>query len=354
MRKMLIAGVLLLCATGIYAQKNYTLSFLKKEIAVEGRYFYIDSLIDARPDKSSLGMAQVGPFNKDVPVLVKGELADTLKRAMNVWFPRREGQFPLCLKIKKFRINEHTASKEAGVFDLIVDVFKYNPVTHTYDSVRQYEVSSIECRMDVTDSHNRRIQEVFAAVLADFVQFEKYGSSITHKSFNTGALKKGVYADLNELRYNEPSITSGYEVVAYDYSSVKKYGVKDAVTGRSFPKVAGFCDGKNIYLSTKLYRGEDAFVQVSLLGRYIYFEDKFASYDDPAVGVMFGATGVLLYSSKKGLVLDYYTGKFYILDSFLTMRLLEIDPELQQKFKDDPGNDIGTIKLYIEALNEKH
>lgn len=138
------------------------------------------------------------------------------------------------------------------------------------------------------------------------------GSYIT----NTTSYNKGIYKTFEDFKYNKPSIVDNY---TFDG---KHLWLTDLGTNRvkkiSKKKVWGFSDGTRIYISWHKYN------EIVEKGRYCYFSEK-------GTRVVFGFTTFppmilpIPLPYKDELIINFNTGKTYILSTGLLKKILRND-----------------------------
>ncbi len=141
---------------------------LKNEhVKIESRDFYIRSVIDGRSDKSRIGFAQVGLFNKKVNANFKTSIENTFQSYFDNVLKKGENQLAIVLKVIDFFISEKTIfTSETGRAEIKVEfyILSNNQLGKIYETEAFYEESGI----DVTKGHERRIRKVLTICLNKF------------------------------------------------------------------------------------------------------------------------------------------------------------------------------------------
>lgn len=127
---------------------------------------------------------------------------------------------------------------------------------------------------------------------------------------------KGIYKTFEEFKYNKPSIVENY---TFDG---KKVWLADAKTGKMKKvkkgEIWGLSDGTKVYVSWHKYD------EILEMGRYCYFKEK-------GTRVVFGFTAFppmilpIPVPYKDELIINFNTGKTYILSKRLLKKILETD-----------------------------
>ena len=147
---------------------------------------------------------------------------------------------------------------------------------------------------------------------------------------------------------NQPFLTEEYKIVETKEKYPKFY-IKDKKGKPLKNRVMGFSDGEHIYINASRYSYQSHFVRSKQIGRYLYFEDRFA---DPMAGVMFGLVGSALSNNPRAVILDTTTGLVILLDSIKMENFLDDHPNIKGEYMTSRKK-IQDKYAAIEKVNEK-
>lgn len=367
---LFVTAFLMLNSSIAIAQKSEFIVELKPErFDLPQREFYIDSIVDARMVKNTIGMAQVGMGNRQVPAVFNQPIETVLLNYFKVALPGQKIQQPLVAVINQLAVSERTyAMKERGLVDLEITFCKL-------DSGRLLALGSFNSKqegggMDVTAAHGKRI----AAALNDCItQFhnspwkEIPGTIYTAENewnekdpdqniLHCTVRKPGIYPRFVQLRSNAP-----IEQRVTIEPRKDLFMIRDEVSEKKVVEAFGYCDGKYLYINTFFYNfykgGRGLFARVVEEGRYMAWVDHYVSASESAaVGAAFGLIGTAIASSGRDvIVLDIKTGVITPLKAKTLKRLFYDDVELQKKYEDEPNQDnIDVMLAYIKSYNQRH
>lgn len=162
-------------------------------------------------------------------------------------------------------------------------------------------------------------------------------------------LKKGIYKDFYEFKYNKPSLSFDYPVIVTSFSDHIHILMVDKKTARSLKEIYGFCDGKDVYLlfGEKLKRNT-CFLKVSVLGRYCLL--WYTSFDMIPIHVR-GLSFVLpVGKSDKIKIIDMNTGKPAVEP---LKSIIEDDPEIYSRYLSDRHYLLNQL-IYLAEYSLKH
>ncbi|HET9571281.1 MAG TPA: hypothetical protein VFP20_07745 [Bacteroidales bacterium] len=150
-----------------YSQKIHEISLIQEKISLNDRKFYIDSVIDNRADKSTIGIVQKGLFNAKHPAQLLGGFTNSLQTYFDNALPKENDQIPIIIRVNTFKISELTrATDEFGFADIALDFYRGNDLL--FSNKQHFEVTS----MDVTRLHEENIREALRKSIAEFNQSE--------------------------------------------------------------------------------------------------------------------------------------------------------------------------------------
>ncbi|OON68760.1 hypothetical protein [Hymenobacter sp. CRA2] len=261
-------------AFGATAQKRHQVDLASQSLAQPFQAGRITEVLDARPDRTSIGWVQVGIANERVPADIKGGVGPALQRLAQT--PAGTDATPYALRVHQLVIGEATgAASEAASAELVVDLLRLQ-------GNGQYEVlwraaEAVETRgMEVTGKHGANISVLLQKCLA---QFEAAGPAklpavatltaeqaaaplaklgpLTPFPLQTEKVRRpGVYHSLDDFRRNVPN---DQKLVAVSKtprtspnwagtSEVELYYVDDKGARTPVRNVWGFSDGQDSYI----------------------------------------------------------------------------------------------------------
>lgn len=170
-------------------------------------------------------------------------------------------------------------------------------------------------------------------------------------------LKKGIYKNFEEFKYNNPSIELNSEIVKksrgygffggegkHIYYKIKIHKEEIKKVG----KVFGYCDGKNIYISNKLKKVNTKFEFVQYLGAYSFFEKIITNVFVVKTGVAPNTSYFYMYKNKlTKFAIDINNGAYTELTNHSLKKIIEKDEAILNEFKKEDGKK-DKIKQYLE------
>jgi len=271
-------------------------------------------VVDNRENTSSIGTAQVGLFNKEVPYQIDEELSNFVRRSINnMIFENIDSSkiLPIKVVIDEFKVYEKTGMfSEIGYFDCKLN-FIY---PYTDDSLIVINTNSRKeySGMDVTNSLEDLIYSGIAECVNDFViQFEKKISNyLVESKISTRIFQYQAQDDLtnkiavkSEVMENNDNINIGF---SYSTGNDVDYGVQ-------------LLYQKYDSLSSNLYGGFGYSVQyIRLKDTYVLSDAFFLNYSyryalryylhNQNDGLYFGGSFKLLFGSER---ISYLDGEDY-------------------------------------------
>ena len=197
-----------------------------------------------------------------------------------------------------------------------------------------------------------RFLQLFILFLVTF-----YSSGQININDQKDDLKKGIYRNFKEFKFNSPSIELNYQYAintrGYGFlnsSGVVSYGrlIIEKTARKELGMVYGFCDGKNIYINIESSFGVDlkrntSFNKVEYLGEYTYLEDVISnpSYNGSST------------SSLSRKVIKLRNGYVSSLTKSSMRSILSNNTEMLKRFNGE-SNKKSVLKQYlIEYCEEK-
>jgi hypothetical protein len=188
--------------------------------------------------------------------------------------------------------------------------------------------------------------------------FSVYSQTLIFED-STG-LKRGIYKNFSEFKFNRPSIN--YEFTIEE--GVQNYGPKRDSLGHKVyylvlsepslnnDSVWGFCDGKNIYINNVyFFKPKSRFDKIEYMGRYCYFTRWFAtnSYSRTRRDLMRGST----FPHIKKMLININTGRSYHISEIIMTDVLSRDNVLYSQYSEE--REIGECYFkYLKLYSEKH
>ena len=146
---------------------NY-ISLLPEHFKIENRNFYISKVIDERKNKFSLGISQVGPFNKKAVTKFKNGLENSFFNFISNSLDSEIVHQAVTIKVLDLDISERTtATTETGTVSLRINFYARGTKG---EQVKIFELTKVkkERAFDVTKGHERRIREVLVEIIEEF------------------------------------------------------------------------------------------------------------------------------------------------------------------------------------------
>ena len=328
-----------------------------KDAPVETVDFYVSEIIDNRVYKDNIGIAQKGMFNKKVLSKFNKPFDEEILNYINSVIPLDNSKQDIVIRINQLLISENTgAFKETGKATINLDILK--KTNNDYFLLGSYSAYKEKNSADVTGKHDDRIRAILVDCLLQFqfhFKFEKY--NIDPKPIVVGAkqkpvilegnITKGFFQTFNELYNNTSFINTSIKFKKRDKKRDKLY--LDNIDHKRALYYA-YYDGESIFLNASSFSGEKHFVRTELVDRFLLFNDAFVHQDEAmAMSMAFGVLGILATNKKSHVLLDLYTGQFYILKDNKIKVLLRNHQELYNDYKNN-RNDISVMKDILETL----
>ncbi len=362
---LLYSNIILLPSYNLLAQQIKIIKLIPEPINLSNRNFYIDSIVDVRLNKTNIGEAQMGLFNKRVKANLEGDFVITLTQFFKSSLPKPNTPSKrIILVVNHLMIDEKTYSMkevglaETGLVFCILDSGKLKKVF-------EYDSKSENGGMDVTGGHSKRIKECFLNSINAFASSDwKTRQSEIYKGQPVNTLTKdehilytterrrGIYKNFEELVSNSPSINIPFKVINKNkFTFIEDMNLSNRIKG-----YYGFCDGSNLYINTLDYNASDGkhFAKLIEEGRYCLFLDHYVGGGEQiASQVAFGLVGsALAKSGWDNIVLDMKTGEIFPLYDDTMKKILKEDLEYYDEYlnlsegKTDLKIQLGLIKKF--------
>jgi hypothetical protein len=351
----------------LLAQEHRVIKLTPLQADIHAYNFFIDGVIDNRPIRENIGMAQVGMANKQVEAVLEGEFEPTVFKYLSTICLKKSSQKPVVAVFDELAITEKTYQlKERGIASVRI-TFYLKQDSGLY-KIETFEFTEESGGMDVTASQDNRIK---IAIRQCLDQLSSNGLQPTSEIFqpmlNWTAVddehhilrckdrKRGIYNDINELRSNSPSVTENFTI-----SNGAQYSTIVGVDGKRTKEPYGFCDGKYIFMNTFFYNPSNKkglFAQVLVEGRYLLWLDNYVSVGEAAaMGAAFGAIGYAIAKNsgdRDCIILDLKTGTIKPLTRKNMEILLKERPDLLKKYL-AAKSDLNVQISIIRELNESN
>ena len=352
MKKLILLCFIASSLTAFSQKKSYTVNIEKFEV-LDSLNFNINNIIDNRPYKDNIGMAQKGAFNKRVIAVLPDNLDTYLQPVINKMVTKKPQKKSFDIIVHDLAVSEYTgALKETGYCKLQLEFVKDSLSFGIYNAMVQNN------GMDVTKGHGKRIVKAFSECFKDFnkLGLQKKGEFYSSKERLSykfpEKLSKGTYISFIDVLRNKPDSLNNFTLKKVGSNKLEQYVLKNAENKTFKKRKLLYSDGVNIYLHSSNYGFDNHYVKAKHVGRYIYFEDR---YTDPAMAtgmaVAFGVVGVLASNVKHGIILDTQTGITTVLNPKTMEDLLKDQPELYAKYKKSKKN-LLMKEIVIIELNK--
>lgn len=226
----LLVALLTTCSTRLAAQE-YTVSLAGKQMNFKNFPYYVVQVTDARTQDYCLGIAQVGPNHRRVPVFSKdsltAELAGLFARSLG---GDTTGRHPLVVRINHLFVYETMVSSEQEAFlEISLSFLQVLPDGRYLELATIGATSRRSSSLDVSSKHDDNIISGIYDCLATLRERADRGvhslrlvpaSELyrppTPSSFpimKTGPNQAGVFQTFSDFLYNTPQQVAGLSVV---------------------------------------------------------------------------------------------------------------------------------------------
>ena len=342
---LLLTGSLLLQAAPAAAQTTaYHIELTApSESLRHSKYpFYVQQVVDARPNRSGLGTIRRGLGNTPIPADFQKGLEVAVTDFLNYWVPPQPTLKPLLLRITTLRVGEYQdGNGEHGTAEVAAEWYypgadgQFNLVRYTNRYIEESTVLG-----DVTPTHGRRIADLLLEMAAEvaatpetqptpaaqapgftLAQLQLPQAPRPLPILATKTLQAGIYHSFSEWQQNRPQEPGRPVVDARPYHTGEWAGYLQVTPYRPTPEgrrvpvnnAWGFCDGERVYV-----RFAGSYYLLEKRGpNYLFFAPAPPSYSQAGSmvgGVLGGAMGgAILGRSTDGhkfpFGLDVQTGQ---------------------------------------------
>lgn len=357
MLKQLLIFIFIISNITAHSQRKPFTVELEETFKTNTIEFYFSEVIDKRLVKENIGFTYKALSNQPISAIFPETFEKYFGDYIKAIFEHRKGS-PLVLIVHEFNLSESvTRMSSKGKFSYQFELARR-------DGEDLYAIWYSEGEVDVRglDYINSQSSRIVTG-LKDFVREFKNSDWKNQEGtlilldkelhLNINEPKKfGLYSSFARLVRNEPFMEKGFEVKKIG-DKYPKYHLENS-TGNKISQRTAFMASKNaIYLHASRYSYGSYFIKSKLIGKYIYFEDRFSN---PTASLMFGLSGSLVSYEAKGIVLDTESGLVYTLDDTGTKKFLEKYPEILRTYMTTPKkleNRINAIKTINKIYEEK-
>lgn len=158
--------IALLCFVQVsHAQKVHEIGLTPDNLELSDRTFYIESVIDSRAVKTTIGTVQKGLLNAKYPAQLKGGFTNTLQAYFDQSIPQEKDQIPITIQVKWFQVSELTQlTNEFAFADITLDY--YHGKDLLFSNQQHAEVTGL----DVTRLHEQNLRVVLKNSITAFNQ----------------------------------------------------------------------------------------------------------------------------------------------------------------------------------------
>ncbi|OUJ74853.1 hypothetical protein [Hymenobacter crusticola] len=263
-------------ALPLKAQKAHVVELHKQTLALPDRGFYVQKVVDARPDTTTLGQVHIGVLNRPVEVVLAGQAAPYLHEYLTRQLPARPTDRPVVLRITAMRVAETiTYNSEVGKAQCTFEWYELLPTGH-YRRLGGAMGSASRGGLDVTSFHASNLVAAMQKSLeqlslpgtanpeAPLVTWAQLTSTATlapsgtvYPVLEAEVINKGRYRTFHDFRDNTPDHTLPFEVETTantEGSLAGTYRVRPYITdatGKQRPLPAdtwGFSDGNHVFI----------------------------------------------------------------------------------------------------------
>lgn len=348
MKKINFILLFLVSTNFIFAQKQHKVTLTPSTINLQSRQFFVKDIIDARPNKETIGYAQKGLSNRRVNANFSEPFTVHLQKAFDKMMPAQEGLTPVLAKVHNLYVSETTTAwKETGIAEIGIEFLSIDSTS----SYGFYQAVEKKNGADVTKNHDKRILTALTSCLTQLTnKWDMPNTEVldfTTVVFDPNQpIKKGVYLSFSDFILNEPLDTIEVAIEKLN-KKADLYKITHTKTEKKLKKVYGVFDGTDFYLNAAQYSYQTHFTKAQFKGRFIYFEDKVSN---TGATIAFGLIGALASAKTIGVVLDTETGLISELTRDYLAIILKEYPELRKMYNDSDKK-LPVKKAIVKKLN---
>ena len=173
-----------------HSQEEVLVSLAYEQIEIPGLPYYVEEVIDARPNKSSLGIASIGLLNKKVPIRFDIGFERSLMEYLRTIRPRDTlEQKALILRIKQLKVEEVSdINASYGAASLEADLIYRTEGRLVKLGEASFAVQ--EPAINISKTHERRIRYLLYQCLSSLITLEdKPGFTRSFEPFSEEKLR---------------------------------------------------------------------------------------------------------------------------------------------------------------------
>lgn len=149
--------------------KDYIITLKSKKIDIPETSFYFNKVIDARENKSNLGIILVGGFNEKRQAKLEGGINSSIQNYLNLSLSRTKNKKPLVFKINK--LNVSVKAESFGNKAIAISEFEYGKILNgkyikLFKTNKNVEKQSM---LDCNKYHEENIRKLIEDSLKNFV-----------------------------------------------------------------------------------------------------------------------------------------------------------------------------------------
>lgn len=355
MHKIIYLLPFLLLSLNLIGQSDQHVVHLTAPKQLNNLGFEIAEVLDRRIDKSNIGFAQIEQSSKRVPAIFPEKFEPYIDRTLKE-LSNSTGE-KITIIIHEFFVAEYTkaASTQAKFriqmeFAKLVDGQLYSVGFSEQEIEGAGEYVEIRYGKMIMTGLKRCLKN-FARTDWKTIEGERIDSNLEFNFDYTKTPKRGLYSSFAKMARNEPFMETGFVVRGTSSNLELKYHkfmLEDERRRTLKKRIMGFSYSNNIYIQASTYYHGSYFVRALLVGKYLYFEDRFSS--DEVAGMMFGLVGRMATNSAKGIILDTENGFVVILSDHEMNELLKKYPSIKESYLQSKQK-LADKKAAIEAIN---
>ncbi|MEX0968794.1 MAG: hypothetical protein WD077_16305 [Bacteroidia bacterium] len=154
---------LMLFAPDAMAQKVHYIRLIPDRMDFYDSQFYIDTVVDAREDKTSIGTVRMGLLNVKRKAQLESDFSTILNRYFATVLPQMLDKKPVTVVFRKFSVSEKASfTQEYGSVNIEVDFYYQND--SVYSSYQRVATRGT----DVTGQHDESVVRALEMAIMDF------------------------------------------------------------------------------------------------------------------------------------------------------------------------------------------
>ncbi len=233
--KIHLVIVLLFLGSSAFTQKMYLLSLDGTDIDVPKAEIYVESILDERRDKASVGWVQTGIMNKKRYANFVTSLDEEVYTVLSKSLITSDNKTPIRIGVTHLHISERTEAMSEYATAEVELVFYAQNQEGLWVVVGKTSANNQEKGMDVTKKHPQNITMALEKAIQGFLESpwkENVNNSeytLSSTKFNlstvpiytTSDYEAGIYSTFEEFSNNQPTIVENFEVRSDNGKKVK-------------------------------------------------------------------------------------------------------------------------------------